>query len=91
MNALKAMIKGVTFINIEERHMHESDVLVRAMEQRLDLHLDARVHASKHFNTRKKKWVRSVKTSGLGKDAGTAASRGSGQQHVKNSRSVDQI
>ena len=43
-------VKGVTVINIEERHMHESNVLVRAMEQRLDLHLIARVHTSKHFN-----------------------------------------
>ena len=46
VDALKAIVKGITFINIEERHIHESDVLVRAMEQRLDLLLAARVHAS---------------------------------------------
>ena len=155
VDALKATAKGVTFINVEERHLRESDVLVRAMEQRLDMHLAARVHKSKrrhwtvhfvrdnlarmaaammltghmcphlashdirermlnlssndemgafsriesselldlegsylYFDTRKKKWVRSGKTSGLGKNA---TFRGRGQQHIKNSRSIDQM
>ena len=44
----KATVKGAPCINVKERHMHESDVLVRAMEQRLDLHLAARIPANKH-------------------------------------------
>ena len=41
-----------------------------------------------YFDGMKKKWVRSGKTSGLGK---AASFRGRGEQHVKNSRSLDQM
>ena len=48
MKALKATVKGVSFVEVNEQYMHESDTLVQALEQQLDLHLAARVHVSKH-------------------------------------------
>ena len=50
VKALKATVKGVRFVEVHERHVHESDTLGKALEQRLDLHLSARVHASKYHH-----------------------------------------
>ena len=156
LKALKGTVKGVRLVEVTERRVHESDILAKVLEQRLDLHISARVHPSKHhhwtmyfvrdnlapmaaammltghvlghletnniseklldlpfgdpsafsdmagvapelldlegcylyFDGVKKKWVRSGKTSGLGK---AATFRGRGEQHVKNSRSLDQM
>lgn len=50
VKALKATVKGVPFVDVNEQHVHESDILVQALEQRLDLHIAERVHVSKHHH-----------------------------------------
>lgn len=50
VKALKATVKGVKFVGVNERRVHESDTLVQALQQRLDLHLSAWVHVSKHHH-----------------------------------------